>query len=91
MPKTLDVAKEVEELDMAIQEERRFAIQAALVRKMKTEKEMKVTALVPEVCKELSSLFQAHPPFVRKQLEELIDLEYMQRCEDNPQLLRYIA
>jgi cullin 1 len=90
MPKK-DVAKEVEKLDLAIQEERRFAIQAALVRTMKASKTMKVATLVPDVCKSLSGLFQAHPPFVRKQMEELIDQGYMERDEDNPQELRYIA
>lgn len=85
-----DVAKAVEAVDMAVQEERKYAIQAALVRTMKANKTCKITVLVPDVCKALSGLFQAQPQFVRKQMEDLIDRGFMERADD-PRELRYIA
>jgi hypothetical protein len=87
----LDFSGVVEEIDEEVQEERRFAIDAALVRLMKSSKTMKQTMLIQESCKQLSMLFQAHPPFVRKRMEDLIDREFMKRDEENPGLLHYVA
>jgi hypothetical protein len=60
-------------------------------RVMKASKTMKQTMLIQEACKQLSVLFQAHPPFVKKRMEDLIDREFMRRDEDNPGILHYIA
>ena len=34
---------------------------------------------------------QAHPPYVRKRMEELIDQQFMERDDDDPTTLKYIA
>ena len=81
---------QVVEIDMVIQEERKFAIDAAIVRTMKASRTCKIATLIPDVCKQLSFLFQAHPPFVRKRMEELIDKGFMERGDDLREL-RYIA
>ena len=87
----VDVAEVEKEVDQEVQEERRFAIDAALVRTMKAQRSMKQALLIPEVCKQLSFLFQPHPPFVRKRMEEMIDQGFMEHDEDDPRLLKYIA
>ena len=79
------------EIDMAVQEERKFAIDAAVVRAMKMNKKMQIFALIPTVVKELAYLFQAHPKFVRTRIEELIDKGFMERVKDDPRSLQYVA
>ena len=54
----VDVAAVIEEVDTEVQEERRFAIDAALVRTMKSSRSMKQSLLIPDVCKQLAFLFQ---------------------------------
>ena len=79
------------EIDMAVQEERKFAIDAAVVRAMKMNKKMQIAALIPTVVKELAYLFQAYPKFVRTRIEELIDKGFMERVKDDPRSLQYVA
>ena len=57
----VDVAAVIEEVDTEVQEERRFAIDAALVRTMKSSRSMKQSLLIPDVCKQLAFLFQVRP------------------------------
>ena len=42
---------QVVEIDMVIQEERKFAIDAAIVRTMKASRTCKIATLIPDVCK----------------------------------------
>ena len=79
------------EIDWAVQEERKFAIDAAVVRAMKMNKKMQIAALIPTVVKELAYLFQAYPKFVRTRIEELIDRGFMERVKDDPRSLQYVA
>ena len=58
----VDATVQADEIDMAVQEERKFAIDAAVVRAMKMNKKMQIAALIPTVVKELAYLFQATPP-----------------------------
>ena len=79
------------EIDMAVQEERKFAIDAAVVRAMKMNKKMQIVALIPTVVKELAYLFQAYPKFVRTRIEELKNRGFMERVKDDPRSLQYVA
>ena len=60
----VDVAAVIEEVDTEVQEERRFAIDAALVRTMKSSRSMKQSLLIPDVCKQLAFLFQVRAPLL---------------------------
>lgn len=100
---------------MAVQEERKYAIEAAIVRGMKMNRTMKMTELVHHVVRQLDYLFKAEPKcdrteptrqhllvftrcdhlccrrYIRKRIADLIDRDFIQRDDDNPSLLHYIA
>ena len=53
--------EEDDDVNMAVQEERKYAIEAAIVRGMKMNRTMKMTELVHHVVRQLDYLFKADP------------------------------
>ena len=78
-------------VDMAVQEERKHAIEAAVVRTMKMERTMKSQELVLAVVSQLAYLFKAEPRYIKKRVADLIDREFIVRDEENPMTLHYVA
>ncbi|KAI9061290.1 Cullin-domain-containing protein [Trametes sanguinea] len=65
-----------------IDEERRHQMDACIVRIMKDRKHMTHNDLVNEVTRQLASRFQPNPVAIKKRIENLIEREYLERCED---------
>ena len=64
VPKSKALKQEEEDVvNMAVQEERKYAIEAAIVRGMKMNRTMKVTELVHHVVQQLDYLFKAEPKY----------------------------
>ena len=84
-------AKEQKETDGAVDEDRKHAIEAAVVRIMKMRKVMKHQQLVMEVISQLHTLFKPEPKMIRKRIEDLIVREYLERDKDDMQTFRYLA
>lgn len=62
MPKSKSLKQEEEDVvNLAVQEERKYAIEAAIVRAMKMNRTMKMTELVHHVVQQLDYLFKAEP------------------------------
>lgn len=53
--------EESDDVNMAVQEERKYAIEAAIVRGMKMNRTMQMTELVHHVVRQLDYLFKAEP------------------------------
>ena len=73
-----------------VEEDRSIAIEAAIVRIMKARKRLAHTQLVAEVIKQLI-FFKPEPRTVKRRIEHLIDREYLERDEDQPNHYRYLA
>ena len=73
-----------------IDEDRTHTIEAAIVRIMKTRKEMQHTLLVSEVVQQLI-FFKPAPKAVKRCIETLIDREYLERHETLVGHYRYLA
>merc|ERR1711871_1893678 len=58
---------------------RRHAIEAAIVRVMKTRKSLDHNTLVAEVSKQLSNKCSPSPQVIKKRIESLIEREYLER------------
>lgn len=86
-------AKETKEENDATQEEifqeRQYQVDAAIVRIMKTRKQSTHQLLLAELFSQLK--FPAKPSDVKKRVESLIDREYLERDESDPNLYRYLA
>ncbi|KAL3815950.1 hypothetical protein ACHAXA_003571 [Cyclostephanos tholiformis] len=76
---------------VAVEEDRRHLLEAAIVRVMKARKSMNHNDLVAEVTRQLSGRFVPSPQFVKKRVESLIEREYLERDEHDRRIYRYMA
>ncbi|CAK5283786.1 unnamed protein product [Mycena citricolor] len=65
-----------------IEEERKHQTEACIVRIMKDRKHMTHNDLVNEVTRQLATRFNPNPLNIKKRIENLIDREYLERCDD---------
>jgi len=73
----------------AIYRLRRHQMDAAIVRIMKARKTLKHPDLVTEVVKQLRGRFTPKPVDIKKRIANLIELEYLERDENDRQLYHY--
>jgi cullin 3 len=92
---TVTAAKETEvektETRQKVDEDRKPQIEAAIVRVMKSRKEMEHNALIAEVTSQLSARFLPHPNVIKKRIESLIEREFLERDKDNWRKYKYLA
>eukprot|EP00297_Palpitomonas_bilix_P017858 CAMPEP_0113918000 /NCGR_PEP_ID=MMETSP0780_2-20120614/33070_1 /TAXON_ID=652834 /ORGANISM="Palpitomonas bilix" /LENGTH=164 /DNA_ID=CAMNT_0000917683 /DNA_START=72 /DNA_END=566 /DNA_ORIENTATION=+ /assembly_acc=CAM_ASM_000599 len=74
-----------------VDEDRKHAIEAAIVRVMKARKTLDHQSLIGEVTTQLISHFKVEPRGVKKRIEELIAREYLERDQENPNMFKYLA
>ena len=72
-------------------EDRKPQIEAAIVRIMKSRKEMEHNALISEVTSQLTSRFLPHPNIIKKRIESLIEREFLERDAANWRKYKYLA
>ena len=65
-----------------VQEDRSIAIEACIVRIMKSRKKLDHTNLVQEVMQSLF-MFKPHPSIIKTKIEHLIEREYLERDPDD--------
>ncbi|KAJ2796746.1 hypothetical protein H4R20_005433, partial [Coemansia guatemalensis] len=75
----------------SIGRERQYLVEAAIVRIMKTRKQLMHEQLVNEVIHQLSAQFLPTSTMIKDIIGRLIDREYLQRSPDNPRLYNYLA
>lgn len=68
-----------------------MAIQAAIVRIMKARKSATHTQLVNEVTRILAGRFPPKPQTIKKQIESLIERDYLERSATERKMLLYVA
>lgn len=74
-----------------VEKDRRYAIDAAIVRTMKSRKTLNHQGLIMEVVQQLTRMFQPEFRIIKKRIEDLIEREYLERDSSNPNLYRYLA
>merc|ERR1711988_407081 len=82
---------EKQETRQKVDEDRKPQIEAAIVRVMKSRKEMEHNALIAEVTGQLTSRFLPHPNVIKKRIESLIEREFLERDKDNWRRYKYLA
>ncbi|GAX18317.1 cullin 3 [Fistulifera solaris] len=76
---------------VAVEEDRRHLVEAAIVRIMKARRRLDHNGLVAEVTKQLQVRFNPSPQFIKKRIESLIDREYLERAENEHRVYNYMA
>lgn len=74
-----------------VEKDRNYAIDAAIVRTMKSRKVLQHQQLVMEVVQQLSRMFKPDFKLIKKRIEHLISAEYLERDKENPQMFKYLA
>jgi cullin 1 len=71
--------------------DRKHAIQAAIVRVMKARRTIAHSNLIAEVFSQLRSNFKPTVQDIKKNIDNLIEKDYMERAENTPNAYNYIA
>ncbi|PWA91453.1 cullin [Artemisia annua] len=87
LPPVDERKKVVEDVD----KDRRYAIDASIVRIMKSRKVLNHQQLVSECVEQLGRMFKPDFKVIKKRIEDLITREYLERDKENPQQFRYLA
>uniref|UniRef100_A0A6V7QQE6 Cullin family profile domain-containing protein n=1 Tax=Ananas comosus var. bracteatus TaxID=296719 RepID=A0A6V7QQE6_ANACO len=87
----LPLVEEKKKIIEDVDKDRRFSIDAAIVRIMKSRKVLSHQQLVTECIEQLSHMFKPDLKVIKKRIEDLITREYLERDDDNPSLFRYLA
>lgn len=91
MPTAKISEEEKEAAHETVVEDRRHAIEAAIVRVMKQYKTLDHQMLVMEVSKLCNPVFKPEPRAIKSRIEELITREYLARSEANNSSYEYLA
>jgi cullin 1 len=83
--------EEVQDISNTTQEDRKHAIEAAIVRLMKARKKMDHQTLVMETSKQLMSHFIPDPKVIKRRIEDLISREYLARDDKQTNVYNYLA
>jgi len=87
VPPVEDRAKTIADVD----NDRRYAIDAAVVRTMKSRKTLAHQKLVLEVVQQLSKGFKPDFKAIKKRIEDLVTREFLERDKDDPNVFNYLA
>ena len=88
---TKETEVEKQETRQKVDEDRKPQIEAAIVRIMKSRKEMEHNALIGEVTTQLQARFKCEPNAIKKRLESLIEREFLERDKSNFRKYKYLA
>ncbi|KAL0348694.1 UNVERIFIED_CONTAM: Cullin-1 [Sesamum angustifolium] len=83
----VDEKEVIEDVD----KDRRYAIDASIVRIMKSRKVLGYQQLVMECVEQLGRMFKPDVKAIKKRIEDLITRDYLERDKDNPNLFKYLA
>lgn len=87
LPPMDEKKKVIEDVD----KDRRYAIDASIVRIMKSRKMLPHQQLVLECVEQLGRMFKPDFKVIKKRVEDLIARDYLERDKDNPNMFKYVA
>ena len=90
-PIKAEVKAESTEVMKAVDEDRKYVIQARIVRIMKARKTMKNQPLIQEVISQISHIFAPKIPDIKKAIDTLLEKEYIERVEGTRDTFAYVA
>ncbi|CAJ0583287.1 unnamed protein product, partial [Mesorhabditis spiculigera] len=83
--------KETVEVKEKVEDDRKHEIECAIVRIMKSRKELDHSNLVSEVVRQIEARFKPPLTVIKQRIEALIEREYLQRNKDDAKVYQYLA
>jgi cullin 1 len=90
-PIKAEVKAESSEVLKTVDEDRKYVIQATIVRIMKARKTMKNQPLIQEVISQISQRFAPKIPDIKKAIDTLLEKEYIERVDGTRDTFAYVA
>ncbi|KAF8682947.1 Cullin protein [Rhizoctonia solani] len=90
-PIKAEVKQESSDVLKAVDEDRKYVIQATIVRIMKARKTMKNQVLIQEVTSQISTRFAPRIPDIKKAIDTLLEKEYIERADGQRDVFNYVA
>ena len=78
-------------LQSKVEDDRRFAIDAAIMKVMKCKRRVEYQMLIMETTKLLLQRFKPDPAQVKLRIEHLIERFFIERDEEDKRIFKYIA
>ena len=77
--------------DRQVEEDRKNVIQAAIVRIMKMRKRLSHNSLIQEAIDQVRSRFQPTIASIKKEIDTLIEKDFLRRADDQRNMYEYVA
>jgi cullin 1 len=90
-PIKAEVKAETTDVLKTVDEDRKYVIQATIVRIMKARKTMKNQLLIQEVTSQISQRFAPKIPDIKKAIDTLLEKEYIERVDGSRDMYAYVA
>lgn len=90
-PIKAEVKQESSDVLKTVDEDRKYVIQATIVRIMKARKTMKNQVLIQEVTSQISTRFAPRIPDIKKAIDTLLEKEYIERADGQRDVFNYVA
>ena len=74
-----------------VEDDRRYAIEAAMIKVMKARRKIDYTNLLAETNRLLQVRFTPEPAQIKTRLESLIERGYIERSEEDKRVFKYVA
>ena len=74
-----------------VEDDRRYTVEASIIKVMKARKTIEISQLVLEVTKLLQLKFKPDTVQIKQKIKMLIDRGYIERDEDEKRIFKYIA
>ncbi|KAH9999607.1 Cullin-domain-containing protein [Russula compacta] len=90
-PIKAEVKAESSDVLKTVDEDRKYVVQATIVRIMKARKTMKNQPLIQEVISQISQRFTPKIPDIKKAIDTLLEKEYIERVDGTRDTFAYVA
>ena len=84
-------AEETKRTQTLIEGDRKYALDAAIVRIMKGKKQLHYEQLKTETIEAVKNHFKPDIPLIKQRIDSLVEQDYLKRDEDDMHLLMYVT